>query len=104
VLRCDGLLPAVMPSAPDEYGTAKPDDIRAIRQWLAEQGKPADFDVISEGETPHDDASKAREQVALWEEAGCTWWLETRWSDPGNQGARGDEVRQRIEAGPPAAG
>jgi alkanesulfonate monooxygenase SsuD/methylene tetrahydromethanopterin reductase-like flavin-dependent oxidoreductase (luciferase family) len=101
VLRCDGILPAVMPPSPDQFGTPKPADIRAIREWLTEQGKPAGFDIISEGETPADDAARAREQVAPWEEAGCTWWLETRWSDPGDQGARGDEVRRRIDAGPP---
>jgi len=94
VLRGDGLLPHIM--GPDGQGFAetRPDDIRAIRAWLDEQGARADFDMITEGETPPDDPARAAELVTPWAEAGCTWWLETRWSNP-------DDVRDRIEAGPP---
>lgn len=95
VLRCDGLLAAAM----DENGFRElvPEDIGAMRAWLAEHGgtRP-DFDVITEGETPAEDAAAAGAKVAVWEAAGCTWWLETRWSMPSLS-----EVRQRLAAGPP---
>ena len=99
VLRCDGLLPAVFDA--DGFRGTRPDDIRAIRQWLAEHGgtRPG-FDIIAEGETPTDDPSAARAQVEQWREAGCTWWVETRWqaapdADPSAI------VEERLSAGPP---
>lgn len=44
--------------------------------------------------TPADDAARAAELVAPWAEAGCTWWMESRWQD-------GSAVEARIAAGPP---
>jgi alkanesulfonate monooxygenase SsuD/methylene tetrahydromethanopterin reductase-like flavin-dependent oxidoreductase (luciferase family) len=94
-LRCDGLLAAAM----DDRGFRElvPDDIRAMRAWLEEHGgaRP-DFDIITEGETPADDASAAGAKVAPWQAAGCTWWLETRWAT-----SDAAHVRQRLAAGPP---
>jgi alkanesulfonate monooxygenase SsuD/methylene tetrahydromethanopterin reductase-like flavin-dependent oxidoreductase (luciferase family) len=90
VLRCDGLLAAAM----DDKGFRElsPDDVRAMRAWLAERGgaRP-DFDVITEGETNPDSAA---EHVKPWADAGCTWWLEARWQAP-------DQVPDRLAAGPP---
>jgi alkanesulfonate monooxygenase SsuD/methylene tetrahydromethanopterin reductase-like flavin-dependent oxidoreductase (luciferase family) len=99
-LRCDGLLPAAM----DDTGFRElvPDDIRAIRAWLAEHGGiPPNFDIVSEGETPTADAAAAAERIRPWAEAGSTWWLETRW-----QAAMGADyglqpVHERLAVGPP---
>jgi alkanesulfonate monooxygenase SsuD/methylene tetrahydromethanopterin reductase-like flavin-dependent oxidoreductase (luciferase family) len=92
VLRCDGVIP--------QYGTVgyepAPADARAVRAWLADNGAAADFDVIADGETPADDAAAAAAAVEPWAEAGCTWWLETRWE------AR-DQMRERLTAGPPVS-
>ena len=100
VLRCDGLLPACM----DERGfrACTPDDIRATRAWLEEQGgvQPG-FDIVTEGETPADDRAAAGSIMIPWAEAGCTWWLETRWEMPHDSAERMREVRERLEAGPP---
>jgi alkanesulfonate monooxygenase SsuD/methylene tetrahydromethanopterin reductase-like flavin-dependent oxidoreductase (luciferase family) len=89
-LRCDGVIP--------QYGQIDyepaPAEARAVRGWLSEQGAADDFDVIADGETPAADASAAAATVAAWADAGCTWWLETRW-------AASDEMRDRIAAGPP---
>jgi hypothetical protein len=65
-----------------------------VRAWLTEQGRPTDFDVIADGETPANDADAAATAAARWAAAGCTWWLETRWE------AR-DQMRDRLAAGPP---
>ena len=99
VLRCDGVIPQYQ--AADRV--PMPTDAGAVRSWLTEHGAPPDFDVISEGETPADDAGAATAQVTPWAEVGCTWWLETRWSAPDGAAARMAEVRQRLTAGPPAA-
>src|SRR5687768_1655171 len=52
VLRCDGILPAVM----DEQGQWRdttPDDIRAIKQYVeANRIETNPFDIVMEGETP----------------------------------------------------
>jgi alkanesulfonate monooxygenase SsuD/methylene tetrahydromethanopterin reductase-like flavin-dependent oxidoreductase (luciferase family) len=87
-LRCDGVIPQYRTAAPG------PEDAAAVRAWLTEQGVPAGFDVIADGETLADDAAAASATTAAWADAGCTWWLETRWQ------AR-DTMRARLAAGPP---
>ena len=97
VLRCDGVLPEWHLGGRD--GT--PDDVRAMLAWLGEQGARADLDVVSEGETAGDDPAAASEHVRPWAEAGCTWWLETRWEMPHGNEERMHQVRDRLAAGPP---
>jgi alkanesulfonate monooxygenase SsuD/methylene tetrahydromethanopterin reductase-like flavin-dependent oxidoreductase (luciferase family) len=97
VLRCDGVVPQF--EGDDHDGS--PERIREMRRWLSENGARPDIDVIAEGETPSDDAGRARRTVEPWEEAGCTWWLETRWELPHHARERMDEVRTRLGAGPP---
>ena len=75
VLRCDGVIPQYHPAD----GEPSADQARAVRQWLTANGKPAGFDLIADGETPGSDAAAAAAIVAPWADAGCTWWLETRW-------------------------
>jgi hypothetical protein len=58
--------------------------------------------VIAQGETPADDAKAAAGQVAPWAEAGCTWWMETRWGVAGDAAGRDQKVRERLTAGPPS--
>lgn len=101
VLRCDGLLPVCMDAS--GFRASTPGDIRAMLAWLDDHGgvRPG-FDVVVEGETPPRDRPKAEATVASWAEAGSTWWLETRWELPHDSGDRGREVRERLEAGPPA--
>jgi hypothetical protein len=96
VLRCDGIVPQW-----DLDGReAGPDDVREMRTWLSVHGARADLDVIAEGETPGDPEAAAA-AVTPWAEAGCTWWLETRWEMPHHEDERLDEVRARLLAGPP---
>lgn len=100
VLRCDGLLPVVMADEGQGFRPTTPDDIRAMTAWLdANGGRRPGFEIIAGAEeTPADDPAKAAEIVAPWRDAGCTWWLESRWNDGGN-----DAVRARLEGGPPPA-
>jgi hypothetical protein len=100
VLRCDGLLPVCMDASGFRETTL--DDIRAMRRWLDEHGgtRPG-FDIVMEGETPPDHPDQAAATVAPWAEAGCTWWLETRWQMPHHTPERLAQVRERLAAGPP---
>jgi alkanesulfonate monooxygenase SsuD/methylene tetrahydromethanopterin reductase-like flavin-dependent oxidoreductase (luciferase family) len=96
VLRCDGIIPEYHPAG--RHGA--PDDVRALRAWLTDHGARPTLDVIAEGETPTNDPKAAAAQVAPWLEAGCTWWLETRWLLPAGP-VRTREVTHRLTAGPP---
>jgi hypothetical protein len=96
VLICDGVVPQYEERGDD----ALPEDAQAVRAWLTAHGKPPEFDVVAQGETPIN-ADEASRIVAPWAEAGCTWWLETRWELPHHVDQRMRQVRQRIEAGPP---
>lgn len=92
-LRCDGVIPQYQ-AADRDSRVPTSDDARAVRTWLTEQGVPAGFDLIADGETPVDDAAAAAAMVQDWADASCTWWLETWWEAP-------DRMRERIAAGPP---
>ncbi|HEU5419156.1 MAG TPA: LLM class flavin-dependent oxidoreductase [Streptosporangiaceae bacterium] len=91
VLRCDGIIPQYSLDGRE----AGPADARAVRDWLTEHDIPPGFDMIADGETPAGDPAAAAEQVAPWAQAGCTWWLETRWA--GGPG----QMASRLAAGPP---
>jgi alkanesulfonate monooxygenase SsuD/methylene tetrahydromethanopterin reductase-like flavin-dependent oxidoreductase (luciferase family) len=97
VLRCDGVIPQYQLDGRD--GT--PDDAAELRAWLARRGAGPGLDMIAEGETPTGDRAAAARAVGPWAEAGCTWWLETRWEMPHDSAERMAQVRDRITAGPP---
>jgi len=96
VVRCDGFVPQY-----DLRGReAGPQDAGAARAWLAAGGANAALDMVAEGETQANDAASIA-YVAQWAQAGCTWWLETRWSEPGEP-PRTEEMAARLAVGPPA--
>ena len=101
ILRCDGLLPVTM--GPEGAGPDNtPDGIREMVAWLdANGGRRPGFDVVMEGETPDDDPGAAAAVVQPWADAGCTWWLETRWGGADDGEERLGHVKRRLEAGPP---
>jgi alkanesulfonate monooxygenase SsuD/methylene tetrahydromethanopterin reductase-like flavin-dependent oxidoreductase (luciferase family) len=98
-LRCDGIIPQY-DLADREPG---PDDVRALREWLSGHGAGPGFDIVADGETPAGDPAAAAAEVGPWADAGCTWWLETRWEMPHDSPERMGDIRARIEAGPPRA-
>ena len=90
VLRCDGVVPEWHLGRP---GT--PDDVRAVRAWLTEHD--ANPDIVIDGESHTDqDATLVR----TWADAGCTWWLESRWQMPHHSAERMAQIRRRIMMGP----
>ena len=100
VLRCDGLIPQAMGDGGGRE--IQPSDILEIVDWLRQHGRSIDgFDIIAQGETPADDPKAAAEIVAPWAEAGCTWWLDSRWGDLEVSAERLADVHRRLEAGPP---
>jgi alkanesulfonate monooxygenase SsuD/methylene tetrahydromethanopterin reductase-like flavin-dependent oxidoreductase (luciferase family) len=97
VLRCDGIIPQYRP------GAGGPDGARAARAWLTSHGADPALDLVADGETPADDRAAAATLTAPWAQAGCTWWLETRWGAPPNLPGRLRQTGERLAAGPPAA-
>jgi alkanesulfonate monooxygenase SsuD/methylene tetrahydromethanopterin reductase-like flavin-dependent oxidoreductase (luciferase family) len=97
-LRCDGVVPQYQLGSRDPG----PGDAGALRQWLTDHGAGPGFDIVADGETPAGDRAAAAGTVRPWAEAGCTWWLETRWEMPHDSPERMGDIRARIEAGPPA--
>jgi alkanesulfonate monooxygenase SsuD/methylene tetrahydromethanopterin reductase-like flavin-dependent oxidoreductase (luciferase family) len=97
VLRCDGIIPQFSLNGAD----ATPADARAVRAWLDENGVRPGLDMVAEGETPADDIAAASARVSPWADAGCTWWLETRWEMPHDSAERMADIRRRLTAGPP---
>ena len=98
VLRCDGIIPQY------DLGRAEgPDDVRAVRAWLAEHGARPGVDVVAEGVTPADDPAAASAHITPWAQAGSTWWIENRWEMPAGTTDPMAVVRERLAAGPPVA-
>jgi len=96
-LRCGGIIPQYQL----EGRAAGPEDARALRTWLADRGAGPGFDIVADGETPGADPAGAGAIVSPWAEAGCTWWLETRWEMPHGSPERMNQIRERLAAGPP---
>ena len=96
VLRCDGIIPQFEV----EGREPGPDDARAARDWLTAHGAGPGLDMVAEGETPADDPAAAAAHLAPWADAGCTWWLETRWEMPHDSPERMREITERIAARP----
>lgn len=103
VLRCDGIMPAVM-GEDGAFRETTPDDLRAIGEYVAaNRALTTPFDIVMEGETPGDDPVQAAAIIRRWAEGGATWWIESRWELP--RDADGLKlVRERILQGPPRIG
>jgi alkanesulfonate monooxygenase SsuD/methylene tetrahydromethanopterin reductase-like flavin-dependent oxidoreductase (luciferase family) len=95
VLKYDGLIPNVMQEG--KHVPATPEDIRAMKQYVAEhRAATTPFDIVWEGTTPGDDRAKAKSMVQPWVDAGATWWNEAAWNEKNI-----DNVLRRIHQGPP---
>ncbi len=97
--RYDGLLPSAF-DAQGKTRQATPDELRAMLAYIAERRNRSDpYEVIVEGETPGNDPLQAAAQVAPWAAAGATWWIETLWQAPPEQGR--EPIFRRLRQGPP---
>lgn len=95
VAKYDGLLPNKMTEEPGKFGEVTPDDVRAMKAWIAEHRKlDTPFDIILEGQTPRDQA-----KFEAYADAGMTWWIEANWTAPSLE-----DVRERLRKGPPKIG
>jgi alkanesulfonate monooxygenase SsuD/methylene tetrahydromethanopterin reductase-like flavin-dependent oxidoreductase (luciferase family) len=92
VIRYDGIL---------TEGIQSPAELQAMKQYIEEhRTQTTAFDIVLQGETPGDEPEQAAAIVRPWAEAGATWWLESIWDKPMNQGGV-EGMRARIKQGPP---
>ncbi len=96
-LRYDGVLAATAGGIAGSPGVT-PETIREIRDYVEENGRVHDFDIVWEGQTPGGDPASAASVVRPYAEAGATWWIEPMWTPPNEP----DGLRRRIEACRPA--
>lgn len=99
-LRYDGILPAKQ-GQDGSFVEMTPADFQAVQAYIAEHREESTpIDIVMEGETPGDDAEKARAIIQPFADAGVTWWLEAVWGTPETEGGV-EGMRRRIRQGPP---
>lgn len=95
VLKCDGLIPAVMdPSS--KFADVRPQDVAAMRAYVdANRTLATPFDIVAEGQISSMGQEQMRETLRAWSAAGATWWLESLW------GVDQEQIDARVRRGPP---
>ena len=92
--RFDGILPI----SGDIETSLTPSQVRDLVAFTKSvRTSDAPFEVIQSGETTGENSEQDRAIVVPYEEAGATWWFESRlpWrTSP-------EKVRERIRMGPP---
>ncbi|MFH5823860.1 LLM class flavin-dependent oxidoreductase [Georgenia sp. AZ-5] len=95
----DGILPS---RHGDPFEPLTPQELRAIADHVAERraaaGLSGPYDIVVEGVLPEEPA-QARERVRALEEAGVTWFVESRWE---GEGATPEKLLERARQAPPA--
>lgn len=101
-IRYNGLLPNVFGADGEMVFDATPDealdDLRAMSGWVAAERSDTDpYDIVIERSLPDVDAA----EIARWEEAGATWWLDDAWWEMYGAPDDPEPLRRRILRGPP---
>ncbi len=93
-IRWDGM---ICMDVNDPFAHPGPDMVREIATWVREHRESdTPFDIVIEEVTEDDGA--ARERVAALEDAGATWFIESRW-DPERDTP--ERLLERVRQGPP---
>ena len=77
-----------------------PRTVADLAREVEKAGWDGAFDIVSEGQTPGEDPEQAASIVRPYAEAGASWWIESPWTPPNAP----DDLRRRIEQGPPPLG
>jgi alkanesulfonate monooxygenase SsuD/methylene tetrahydromethanopterin reductase-like flavin-dependent oxidoreductase (luciferase family) len=102
-VKYDGYFPDVL-----QHPMTADDWISVMDLVESQRGKDAAFDLVQYGVTPGDDPAAAAAQLAPFEAAGVTWWIEGvspfdygfDWADPWTAEIV-EELELRIRQGPP---
>lgn len=95
VLKCDGLIPHLM-SDEGKFVDVTPAALSEMKRYIdANRAAATPFNYIIEGSTHEMDAAHTRDKLAMWQDAGATWWAETLF------GVAEDQITHLIRRGPP---
>jgi alkanesulfonate monooxygenase SsuD/methylene tetrahydromethanopterin reductase-like flavin-dependent oxidoreductase (luciferase family) len=99
--RWDGAVPLLLPADGGKPRLPDAATVREIHRFLHDQraaaGTAAEpFDLVLSGPSPADQAAAADLMCSL-EQAGATWWAESRWDDL----ERAAPMVRRVDQGPP---
>ncbi|MBO3101014.1 LLM class flavin-dependent oxidoreductase [Cellulomonas fengjieae] len=83
----------------DGFDPLKPDELREVATWVAEQRGGRPFELVAEGVLP-DDPAAATDKIAALEAAGVTWWIDSNWDF---DTVTPDGLLERIRRGPLSA-
>lgn len=93
--KWDGIIPVDMSPGKDPFERVAPDALREIVAWCHDHRTSASpFDVVIEGKTESADDT---DYVGSVQEAGATWFIESRWDDEETP----ESLLARIRMGPP---
>ena len=97
--RWDGIIPQARDAA-GAPASPTPGQLAEIVAWVREAraaaGSAGAYDVVAQGTTPAGDPIAAARIVRPFVDAGATWWVEADW-----EAATLEDLRTRVEAGPP---
>jgi hypothetical protein len=93
VIKCDGLFTEKL--NPDGTpGEITPEDVRQIKAYVDENRElTTPFDIVVGGDLRKLEPAQQREELAKWQEAGATWFVEGLWEEPG------ESVPSRLKDG-----
>jgi hypothetical protein len=95
VLKCDGLIPAVM-NTNGQFADIRPQDVAAMKAYVdTNRTLTSTFDFVVEGQVHGLEHAQMQEKLRAWSDAGATWWLESLW------GVDRDQLVARVREGPP---
>lgn len=93
--KWDGIIPVDMSPGKDPFERVAPEVLREIVAWCIEhRASPSPFDVVIEGNTA---SAGDTDYVGSVQEAGATWFIESRWDDEETP----ESLLARIRMGPP---
>lgn len=94
-LKCDGVLPIKL-AADGQIAQLTPSELAEVKAYIdANRTEKTPFDIVVEGSSAELEPAERLAQMAAWQQAGATWWIEGMW------GATFAEAAERLRQGPP---
>ncbi len=93
-LKCDGVLPVKL-AADGQVAQLSPAELAEVKAYItANRTQETPFDIVVEGSSLELESAERLAQMAAWQQAGATWWIEGMW------GATFAEAAERLRQGP----
>jgi alkanesulfonate monooxygenase SsuD/methylene tetrahydromethanopterin reductase-like flavin-dependent oxidoreductase (luciferase family) len=78
-LKCDGVLPIKL-AADGQVAQLTPAEVSEVKAYIAaNRPEKTPFDIVIEGNCAELEPAERLAQMAAWQQAGATWWIEGMW-------------------------